>query len=43
MLAGDGDVDHRLHGGAVEVVVVLQRVGSYFIRQVLSSDLSVFL
>ena len=29
VLAGDGDVDHRLHGGAVEVVVVLHRVGSY--------------
>ena len=23
VLAGDGDVDHRLHRGAVEVVVVL--------------------
>ena len=29
VLARDGDVDHRLHGGAVEVVVVLQRVDSY--------------
>ena len=41
VLAGDGDVDHRLHGGAVEVVVVLQRVGSYV--KFLSSDPSVFL
>ena len=45
VLAGDGDVDHRLHRGAVEVVVVLWSVRG-FISQFLvavGSDLNLIL